>query len=99
MVCSRTTLYHMAKSYVDDTKLLISFDLTEDVHIEEGLFNISKWCCQNYSLLNPDKTKLLVFGNRQKIAELGAFKISLLRKDLLPVPSGKDLGVILDNSL
>ena len=54
----------MAKSYVDETKLLISFNLKQKTptiaHIEEDLFNVSKWCCQNYLLLNPDKTKLLV---------------------------------------
>ena len=35
----------------------------------------------------------------RKIAELGDFKISLLGKELLPVNSGKDLGVILYNNL
>ena len=35
----------------------------------------------------------------QKITELGDLKISLLGKELLPVPSGKDLGVILNNNL
>ena len=35
----------------------------------------------------------------QKITELSDLKISLLGKELLPVPSGKDLGVILDNNL
>ena len=34
-----------------------------------------------------------------KITELGDLKISLLGKELLPVPSGKELGVILDNNL
>ena len=33
------------------------------------------------------------------MAELGDFKFSLLGKELLQVPSGKDLGVILDNNL
>ena len=93
---------YMAKSYVHDTKLVILFDLKEKMptkdHIEEDLLNVCKWCCQNYLLLNPDKTKL-VFASRQKIVELGDFKISLLRKELLPVPSGKDLDVILDNNL
>ena len=35
----------------------------------------------------------------QKITELSDLKISLLGKELLPVPSGKELGVILDNNL
>ena len=34
-----------------------------------------------------------------KITELGDLKISLLGKELLPVPSGKDLSVILNNNL
>ena len=41
----------MAKSCVDDTKLLISFDLKEETptiaHLEEDLFNVRKLCCQN----------------------------------------------------
>ena len=35
----------------------------------------------------------------QKITELSDLKISLLGKELLPVPSGKELGVILVNNL
>ena len=35
----------------------------------------------------------------QKITELSDLKISFLGKELLPVPSGKELGVILDNNL
>ena len=42
---------YMAKSCVDDTKLLISFDLKEKTptiaHLEEDLFNVSKLCYQN----------------------------------------------------
>ena len=41
----------MAKSCVDDTKLLISFDLKEKTptiaHLEEDLFNVRKLCYQN----------------------------------------------------
>ena len=53
----------MAKSYVNDTKLIISFDSKEKTptitHIEEDLFNVSMWYYQNYLLLNLDKTKLV----------------------------------------
>ena len=65
------------KSDVDDPKLLISFDLKEKTptiaHIEEDLFNVSKFYCHNYLLLNPDKTKLLVFGSRQE--DSGAWRL------------------------
>ena len=52
----------MAKSYVDDTNIFISFDLKErthieeKAHIEEDRFNVGLWCCQNSLLFNPDKT-------------------------------------------
>ena len=68
----------MVKSYVYDTKLVISFDLKEKkptiAHIKEDLFNVSKRCYQNFLLLNPDKIKLLVFGRRQKIAERNCYQ-------------------------
>ena len=45
-----------------------------------------------YLILKPDKTKLQVFGSRQKIAELGDFKSPLLGKELLPVPKWERFG-------
>ena len=57
------------------------------------------WCFNNYLLLNPDKTKLMVFGSRQMLPKLRDFKLSLLGKELVPVQAAKDLGVTLDPHL
>lgn len=56
------------ESFVDDSKLYLSFpvkDATAVVQlIDENLAKIATWYCYNGLLINPDKTKLLVMGNR-----------------------------------
>ena len=90
----------LTQCYVDDTKLQISFK-TRDGSIamndlNSDLLLIPNWCFNNFLLLNPDKTKLMVFGSRQLLAKLSDFKISLLGKDLALASSVKDLGVVYD---
>ena len=84
--------------YVDDTKLILSFTVDEshpaEDNINKDLQQIRDWCFENYLLLNPDKTKLMVFGSQQMICKLPSFKLSFLSKELLPTDFVKDLGVI-----
>ena len=67
--------------------------------MNEDLLGVRNWCFRNRLLLNPDKTKLIVFGSRQMTSKLHEFRLSLLGKDISPVQSAKDLGVILDSNL
>ena len=60
---------------------------------------ISQWCCKNSLLINPDKTKVLAVGVPQLLQKLSPFSITLLDKDLTPVPVVRDLGVHLDACL
>ena len=66
--------YCSPQFYVDDTKLLLSFALHEERgvrdKINQNLLKIRNWCFNNQLLLNPDKTKLLIFGGRQNIAKV-----------------------------
>ena len=52
------------ESYVDDSKLYISFPVKDiDIvagQLTEDLRRIAAWCCANSLLINPDKTKLLL---------------------------------------
>ena len=48
-------------------------------------------------LLNPNKTKLIVYGSRQMIPKIKNFRVTLLGKELLPVDSVKDLRVGFDS--
>ncbi|CAB4032146.1 Hypothetical predicted protein, partial [Paramuricea clavata] len=90
-------------SYVDDTKLLMSFSLQHQQRavseINQDLLRIRNWCFDNKLLLNPEKTKAMICGSRQMRAKLPNFRLSLLGKEIIPVTSAKDLGVILDSGM
>ena len=62
------------QSYVDDTKLITSFQLKDNLDaitdLKDDLFKIGEWCSNNLLLLNPGKTKLMIFGSRQMRAKL-----------------------------
>ena len=57
----------LTQCYVDDTKLQISFKMrdcpTAMNDLNSDLLLIRDWCFNNFLLLNPDKTKLVVFGS------------------------------------
>ncbi|KAL9976676.1 hypothetical protein ACROYT_G014002 [Oculina patagonica] len=89
--------------YVDDTKLLMSFRLQDQSNamdkMNKDLLKIRNWCFDNQLLLNPDKTKLIIFGSRQMATKVKDFRLNLLGKELVPVKVVKDLGIILDSNL
>ena len=92
------------ESYVDDSKIFLSFPI-KDVeaakhNLEEDLRRVAVWCCRNQLLINPKKTKFLVVGTRQLLRRIpDDFTLLFLGKEIVPVSSAKDLGVILDSNL
>ena len=95
--------FSIIKSYVDDTKIYLSC-ASKDIHsclnqVTQDLERFAAWCCANYLLINPDKTKLVFFGTRQLVSKLPDVSVPFLRQKLIPESSTKDLGVILDSSL
>jgi hypothetical protein len=91
------------ESYVDDTKIYLSF-AAKDVasclaQVEEDLRHIAEWCCINRLLINPDKTKFIIFGVPQLLTRVTDVRVQFLGKTLLPEPFVKDLGIILDSNL
>ena len=91
------------ESYVEDTKLFISFaTIDKDSafgQIGHDLKKVAERCCANRLLINPQKTKLILFGTNELVGRLSDITIPFLGEDLSPLPSYKDLGVILDNNL
>ena len=89
--------------YVDDTKLLLSFNANDPTQaiekLNSDLQRIRNWCFDNCLMLNPEKTKLMVFGSRRMALKVPDFKLSLLGKEIIPVQTVKDLGVIFDPTL
>jgi len=91
------------QSYIDDTKLITSFQLKDNLDaitdLRDDLFKIEEWCSNNLLLLNPGKTKLMIFGSRQMRAKLQFHSLPFMGKDIIPSDTAKDLGVILDSNL
>ena len=89
--------------YVDDTKIYMSFNVKDCddavAAVNEDLHNIRNWCFQNGLLLNPEKTKLIVYGSRQMLEKLPEFHVSLLGKELVPADFVKYLDVTFDKYL
>ena len=68
--------------------------------MNQDLLAIRNWCFNKRLLLNPGKTKLIVYGSRQLMMDkLPVFHLSLLGNDLVPVQTVKDLGVTFDKNL
>ena len=61
--------YCSLRSFVDDSKLHLSFPVKEIDsavrQITEDLKKVALWCCPFSLLINLDKTKLLLIGTRQ----------------------------------
>ena len=96
-VCNR-------KFYVDDSKIFLSFPVTDaqsaERVLEEDLRRVAAWCCKNQLLINPEKTKFLMIGTQQLLRRLpNEIAIFFLRKEITPVSNAKDLGIILDSNL
>ena len=91
------------QSYVDDTKLITSFQLKDNLDaitdLKDDLFKIGEWCSNNLLLLNPGKAKLMIFGSRQMRPKLQFHSLPFMGKDIVPTDTAKDLGVILDSNL
>ena len=92
------------KSFVDDSKLFLSFSINEVNSVvdklNEDLQRVVAWCSFNSLLINPNKTKLIIFGTHYILKQIPAnFHISLLGKNIFPVSSATDLGGTLDSAL
>ena len=95
--------FSSVESYVDDTKVYLSFS-SKDIDscltkVTEDLRLIAAWCCTNKLLINPSKTKLILFGMRQLLSKIPDVRVPFLGQNLAPVPLVKDLGIILDSNL
>ena len=67
--------------------------------LNDDLRKICQWCCKNSPLINPSKTKVLIFGVPQLLRRLPLFKLKLFNKQISTETVAKDLGVQLDANL
>ena len=92
-----------SQCYVDDTKRILNFNLQDQANaiakLNEDLCRFSNWTFGNQLLLNPNKSKLIIFGSRAMVGKVKDFRLTLLGKEIVPTAFAKDLGVILDSCL
>ena len=91
-------------SFVDDSKLSLSFsvdEISEAKHkLETDLRLVVEWCCKNSLLINPEKTKFLPVGTRQLLNLLPEnISLNFLNNTIAPVTTINDLGITLDSNL
>ena len=95
--------FSSVESYVDDTKVYLSCSSNNIdsclAKVSEDLRLIASWCCTNKLLINPDKTKLILFGTKQLLSGVPDIRVPFLGQHLISVSSVKDLGIILDSIL
>ena len=65
----------------------------------EDLRRTCSWCCQNSLLISADKTKILIIGVPLFLRRVPSVAISILGKEITPVPVARDLGVFIDQYL
>ncbi|PFX22791.1 putative RNA-directed DNA polymerase from transposon BS [Stylophora pistillata] len=69
----------LTESYVDDTKLYVSFPVQDwakaVADLSADLLQIRNWCFANRLLLNPDKTKLTIYGSRQNLNNIPVIRL------------------------
>ena len=65
--------------------------------MQNDQLKIREWC-SNFLLLNPSKTKLMVFGSKQSRSKLDNFCLPFMGRDLVPKHTTKNLGVSLDSN-
>ena len=83
------------ESYVDNSKLLLSFQLSDIdqsiLKLEQDLLRTAQWLCENHLLNNPDKTKFLLLETRQMLSRLPEdLSMSFLVEKLKQSKSSKD---------
>ncbi len=89
--------------YADDTQLYISFSAADSARnldtLSSTLNAVHAWLTSNRLTVNPSKTEYLLIGTPQQRAKLQSSDISFLDTTIVPTPSARNLGVILDSDL
>jgi len=85
------------------TLIIIFFKMNKSLEafadLRDDLHRIGQWCFDNLLLLNPSKTKLMVFGSRPMHSRLVTPRLTFMGNDPIPEHTAKDLVVILDTNL
>ena len=91
------TPFHITSVFDDLNDQVDAFHIYDIFYLYD--IKICQWCCKNSPLINPSKTKVLIFGVPQLLRRLPLFKLKLFNKQISTETVAKDLGVQLDANL
>ena len=74
--------------YADDTVIYVSGSSVEMIkdHLQEDIYCVEQWMYENQLLFNQDKTKCMLFGTRQKLANVMDFELNLQGVNIILLP-------------
>ena len=87
--------------YADDTVLVSSGQTGEEAvrMLQPALNQFTFWCASNKLSLNTNKSKLMLFGTRQRVKKAKNSNVYIRAEKLQVVPTYKYLGFVLDTTL
>ena len=87
--------------YADDTALYVVSDTLIELilTLREELSVVEQWLAANKLTLNASKTKIMLFGTKRKLNNIGNFNITMGGEILERVENFKYLGIVLDQHL
>jgi exonuclease III len=87
--------------YADDTIIYFSGSDTNEIMetLQNDLDRVAQWMTSSRLVLNYSKTKVMLFGTKQKLGRFGDFTIQLQGKLIERVPKFSYLGVMLDEQI
>ena len=87
--------------YADDTLIYFASNSVSEIQTQltANLINVIGWLHTNFLILNQDKTKIMLVGTHQKLAEAENLVIDINNTLLEVVNNFKYLGVSLDHTL
>lgn len=87
--------------YADDTIIYCSGPDTNEIMriLQDDLNRVAQWMVNNRLVLNQSKTKVILFGTKQKLENVSGFTIKLHGHDIERVRKFSYLGVMLDEQI
>lgn len=86
--------------YADDTTLYATGANPSEIqtNLQNDIYSIQKWCTLNNMMINPNKSKCMLIGSKQKIKNIN-LNLKIDNNAIENVTSHKILGLYIDKHL
>ena len=97
----KTVEHGSCEMYADDSAITVMGDSTSEIQekLEANAKKITNWLEENYLMLAPEKSELMIVSNKQTVKQLQNVEIQVEGKTIRQKQQIKLLGITLDNNL